>query len=96
MKVYQINYDLRKQRNYDELYKKIKAYGTWCRPLKSCWIILSDKSAMEILKDLRQALDNDDGLLVTRLQRDAAWANLDSDKDKSMTDWLKKYIGAAS
>lgn len=29
MKVYQINYDLRKQRNYDELYKKIKAYGTW-------------------------------------------------------------------
>ncbi len=29
MKVYQINYDLRKQRNYEELYKKIKAYGTW-------------------------------------------------------------------
>lgn len=96
MKVYQINYDLRKQRNYEELYKKIKAYGTWCRPLKSCWIIASDKSAMQILNDLRQALDNDDGLLVTRLQRDAAWVNLDSDKDKSMIDWLKKYVGNAS
>lgn len=96
MKVYQINYDLRKQRNYDELYKKIKAYGTWCRPLKSCWIIISDKTAPQIHDDLQQVMDRDDGLLVTRLQRDAAWVNLDSDKDKSMTDWLKKYVGSAS
>ena len=96
MKVYQINYDLRKQRNYDELYKKIKAYGTWCRPLKSCWMIVSEKTAEQVRNDLRQAMDNDDGLLVTRLQQEAAWVNLDSDKDNSMTDWLKKYIGNAS
>ena len=96
MKVYQINYDLRKQRNYEELYKTIKAYGTWCRPLKSCWIISSDKSAMQILNDLRQALDNDDGLLVTRLNPEAAWSNLDDDKDNSTTDWLKQVVGKAS
>ena len=96
MKVYQINYDLRKQRNYDELYKKIKAYGPWCRPLKSCWIIVSDNTAVQIRDDLKQVMDNDDGLLVTKLNPEAAWVNLDSDKDNSMTDWLKKYIGTAS
>lgn len=41
MKVYQINYDLRKQRNYEELYKKIMSLGNWCHPLESCWLIVS-------------------------------------------------------
>lgn len=96
MKVYQINYDLRKQRNYEELYKKIKAYGTWCRPLKSCWIIASDKTAVQIRDDLQQVMDNDDGLLVTRLDPEAAWSNLDDDKDNSTTDWFKQVVGKAS
>ena len=96
MKVYQINYDLRKQRNYDELYKKIKAYGTWRRPLKSCWLIVSEKTAAQIRDDLSQVMDHDDGLLVTRLNSEAAWRKLDDDKDKATTDWLKKYIGNAS
>ena len=43
MKVYQINYDLRKQRNYEELYKKIMSLGNWCHPLESCWLIVSEK-----------------------------------------------------
>lgn len=29
MKVYQINYDLRKQRNYEALINKIKSYTEW-------------------------------------------------------------------
>lgn len=41
-------------------------------------------------------MDNDDGLLVTRLNPEAAWRKLDDDKDKVTTDWLKKYIGNAS
>ena len=41
-------------------------------------------------------MDNDDGLLVTRLNSEAAWRKLDDDKDKATTDWLKKYIGNAS
>ena len=49
MKVYQINYDLRKQRNYDELYKKIMSLGNWCHPLESCWLIASEKTASQIV-----------------------------------------------
>ena len=44
MKVYQINYDLRKQRNYDALYQKIKSYDDWCHPLESCWIVVTSKT----------------------------------------------------
>ena len=48
MKVYQINYDLRKQRNYDALYQKIKSYDDWCHPLESCWIVVTSKTAVQI------------------------------------------------
>jgi hypothetical protein len=41
MRVYQISYDLRKQRNYEALYQRIKAYGTRAHPLESSWVIAS-------------------------------------------------------
>lgn len=93
MKVYQINYDLRKQRNYDELYKKIKSYGNWCHPLESCWIVVSDKTAVEIRDDLATTMDGDDGLLVTRLQYEAAWRRVNADHNSEMSNWLKTNIG---
>ena len=96
MKVYQINYDLRKQRNYDELYKKIQSYSNWCRPLESCWLVISDKSAVDIRNDLQTVLDADDGLLVTRLKGEAAWQKINSDQNNQMTNWLKDNLGKAS
>ena len=88
MKLYQIDYDLRKQRNYDALYERIKSYGNWCHALESSWVIATDQSAVQIRDYLYQALDKDDGLLVTRLQGEAAWIGLDS----KVTDWLKQHL----
>ena len=85
MKLYQIAYDLRKQRNYQALYDRIKAYGTWCRPLESTWIVATSQSATQVRDNLKAAMDADDGLLVTRLQGDAAWIGLDAEK----TQWLQ-------
>lgn len=48
MRVYQISYDLRKQRNYEALYERIKAYGTWCHPLESTWIIACNQTAEQV------------------------------------------------
>jgi len=96
MKVYQINYDLRKQRNYDALYQKIKSYGTWCHPLESFWIVASNKTAVEIRDDLGAAIDNDDGLLITRLQGEAAWYNLDDKGSQVVANWLKSNLGSAT
>lgn len=92
MKVYQISYDLRKQRNYDALYKRIQNYGTYCHALESSWVIATQQSATQVRDNLALAMDHDDGLLVTRLQGEAAWRGL-GDK---ITTWLKQQLNSCT
>ena len=73
MKVYQINCDLGKKRNYRDFYKRIMSFSNWSRRLESCWIVSSNKTAEELLKDFQSLLDCSDRILITRLQGDAAW-----------------------
>lgn len=92
MKVYQIDYDLRKERNYEALYERIKSYGTWCRALESTWLIATNQSATQIRDHLAGAMDSDDGLLVTRLQGEAAWRGLSQEK----SNWLVNKLNACA
>lgn len=96
MKVYQINYDLRKQRDYQPLYDKIQSYDNWAHPLESCWVIATNKSAEQVRNELASTIDADDGLFVTRLQGEAAWKNLNGDSANKMTDWLKLNLRQAA
>lgn len=96
MKAYQIVYDLRNKRDYRSLRTKLESYSYWARPLESCWIIATDESAEQIRNKLTAAMDNDDGILVTRLQSEAAWRNLDFDHEGVMTKWLKDYLPKAA
>jgi len=91
MKVYQISYDLRKQRNYDALYERIKTYP-WCHPLESSWVITNQQSAAQVRDNLAQVMDQDDGLLVTRLSGEAAWRNLGD----QVSQWLKEKLEAVT
>ena len=91
MKVYQISYDLRKQRNYDALYERIKTYH-WCHPLESIWVITTQQSVVEVRDNLTQVMDQDDGLLVTRLTGEAAWINLGDD----VSQWLKAKLAVTA
>jgi hypothetical protein len=88
MAVYQIDYDLRKQRNYDALYERLKSYPQWCRALESTWVISTNQSAAQVRDYLKAVMDDDDGLLVTRLQGEAAWYGL-SDK---VSTYLKNML----
>lgn len=88
MKVYQVSYDLRKQRNYEALYERIKRYEGWCHALESSWVIATNQSASQIRDNLMQVLDQDDGLLVTRLKGEAAWHGL----GQGNSDWLKQQL----
>lgn len=90
MSVYQIDYDLRKQRNYDALYDRIKSYGSWCRPLESTWVISTNQSAAQVRDYLKGAMDADDGIVVTRLSGEAAWSNVEPD----VSQYLKKMLEA--
>ena len=96
MRVYQINYDLRNQRNYQDLHEAIQTYEDWAHPLRSCWIIATSKGATEVRNHLAAVMDGDDGLLVTRLSGEAAWRVLDHDRDGQMTNWLKGRLQQAA
>ncbi|MCF0049273.1 hypothetical protein LXM25_04335 [Dyadobacter sp. LJ53] len=86
-KSYIINYDLRKQRDYDSLYKAIKSYGTWARPLESTWVIVTEQTAIEVRDYLSKYMDSDDGLLVVRSSGEAAWRSVDC-----KNEWLKEHL----
>jgi len=89
MDSYMIGYDLnRPHQDYPDLWNAIKAYGTWWHNLDSTWIIISNKTAVEICDDLRRHVDPNDELLVARVTRNAAWVGF-NDKASS---WLKEHL----
>ena len=91
MALYQIDYDLRAPgRNYDSLISAIKAYDTWAKVLKSTWIIETYTSAVTVRDNLKRHLDNNDGLIVTRLTGEAAWVGLSPDVSQWLAERLKR------
>ena len=84
---YIISYDLRKERDYEKLYEVIKEYGTWARILKSTWAIFTSESADEIFNNLKDVLDDDDGLFVIQSGTESAWYNINC-----RNTWLKKFL----
>lgn len=72
MATYLIEYDLRKQRNYDELYTALTNLGAR-RYLLSGWTLQHDNTTCELLcKHFMQFIDSDDRLLVSEIVR---WAS---------------------
>lgn len=58
MRTFLIGYDLNQPvQNYPDLIEAIQAYGTWWHHLDSTWIVKSDRSATEIINDLRRYID---------------------------------------
>ena len=72
-----IEYDLRAPgRNYNDLYKAIKAYGTWAHITESTWFIKTADSCSTVRDNLLAYLDGNDRLFVAELTGNAAWKNV--------------------
>lgn len=84
---YIINYDLNKTKDYESLFAQIKSYGTWAKILKSCWAIVTTKSAEQVRDHLLSVMDGDDGIFVIKSGREAAWQNVECSND-----WLKNKL----
>ncbi|SDW34818.1 hypothetical protein SAMN05444358_101578 [Ruegeria halocynthiae] len=85
MSVLLVSYDLdAPNRNYDQLYEKIKSYGAWAHALESVWLIDTSSDPADVRDDLKKVLDSGDQLLVIRLHEH--WATNFSDK---ITKWMK-------
>lgn len=87
---YMIGYDLnRPGQGYTALIEAIKKVGSnWWHHLDSTWIVISNKTAVDIRNSLTPYVDNSDELLVAKLSGEAAW--------KGFTDkgsiWLKENL----
>jgi hypothetical protein len=88
MPAYIICYDLIKRKDYPELFKAIKALGSWWHCLDSTWIVVNDGPSTTIRNTLQKHIDADDRLLVAKLSGEAAWIHL----DKECSDWLMKNL----
>jgi hypothetical protein len=84
---YIINYDLNKTKDYESLFAAIKSYGTWAKILKSCWAVVSSKSAESIMKHLQTVMDSDDGIFVVKSDHNAAWENVECSDS-----WLQRNL----
>lgn len=90
MKTYLIGYDLNKpEADYPKLIEAIKeiANGYW-HHLDSTWLIKTNESCESILSKLKPKIDNDDELLIVRLNGEGSWTGF----NKSGSDWLKSHL----
>ena len=91
MNCYIIGYDLRGERDYDNLYKAIMSYGIHAPILQSQWAIVTRQSAKEVGNYLRNYIDSNDSLFVAKITRETTvWHNLLSKEegDKWLCDHL--------
>ncbi len=92
MKTFLISYDLglpETQSDYVVLSNYLKSlYTFWARPVKSVWIIKSDKNAAQIRDEIKLGLDQNDKLIVVELSGDWGTSNV----SKEVTDWMKNNI----
>ena len=91
MALYQICYDLNRQKDYPALYNAIKSVGSdWCRVVDSTWFVISNSSSASIRDSLRRAADWDDSLFVMKVTTptEAAWTGLSDE----VSAWLKSRL----
>ncbi|MBN3074473.1 CRISPR-associated protein Cas2 [Pectobacterium brasiliense] len=87
MATYIISYDLVKKRDYEELYKAIKSLGKWARVVESTWLVVCEKSCIEVRDSLLEHMDGDDKLFVSQSSGVGAWRNV-----RCSNEWLKTNL----
>ncbi len=81
MALFFLDYDLRKQRNYQTLYDEVAKFNA-VRVLESTWCFSRINTSCEGLRDhFRQFIDADDGLCVSEVVDWATCRTLGTPKD---------------
>ncbi len=74
--------------DYKKLIDYIKTFS-YKKPLESFWFISTNKSSSDIRDELQKILDNNDKLLVMKVNWNW-WASYNISRD--VTDWMKENI----
>lgn len=79
MKTYLISYDLTKPESspeYTQLIQMIKTANFWTKPMKSFWLIKTDLTSLDIIKQLKSVTDENDKIYVTEVTKNWTSSNL--------------------
>src|SRR5882724_5766936 len=90
MNKFVIGYDLLKPgQDYNSLLEAIKSVGsTWWHCLDSTWIVITNRTAMQVRDYLAPHMDANDELLVISCSSPAAWRGFDDE----CSNWLKTNL----
>jgi hypothetical protein len=91
MAIYMIAYDLHDPEgdNYDKLFTALEAMGSgYWDCLDSTWLVITDKTAIQIRDELKPCLRDSDRLLIMRYGEDAAWLGFEDDCQTWLEDKL--------
>ena len=81
MALYFVNYDLRKQRDYEILYAELEVFNGK-RLLESVWCLKKNgTSVQELLDHFKNFIDANDGLAVSKCEDWSAWNELANPDD---------------
>lgn len=92
MKTLLISYDLGSPETYEDykiLINHIKTFSSWAKPLKSVWIVKTDRSVGEVRDELRRKVDSNDKVFVIDVTR-TAWASYNVSTE--VTGWMKNNL----
>jgi lysine/ornithine N-monooxygenase len=93
MRLYMVSYDLLKRgQNYAGIIAKLRTYPAHWHVQESVWVIGSDQSAAQIRDELSSIIDDNDKLIVARLQGEAAWYGYDA----NASAWFKSRLQQAA
>lgn len=81
MALYFIEYDLRKQRNYQAMYDELARFGA-VRILESLWCFNRvNTSAINLRDHFKRFIDNDDGVIISEVSDWASYGTRASPKE---------------
>ncbi|MEC7119357.1 MAG: hypothetical protein VXW65_05595 [Pseudomonadota bacterium] len=86
MTTYVVSYDLIKTKDYAKITAAIEAYGNWCKPLESFYVIETFQTSIQVRDNLQRFIDGDDRLLVIQCDLNN-WASL------NLSDKVNKWMG---
>lgn len=89
MKTYLISYDLARPESspeYAPLIEMIKSAHFWTKPMKSFWLIKTDLTSLDIIKQLKSVAGEHDRIYVTEVTRNWTSSNL----AENTVHWLRQ------
>jgi len=90
MALFNISYDLIKDKDYTRLTSGIKkTVSNWARPLESTWLVEWDGTSLELTNAVVQFMDTDDKIFVSGVAKGTmSWRGL----AKGVVDWINNVV----